>query len=126
VSDKPIEIVGGTGNVFADLGYRNAAGEQLKALLASEIIKAMDATALTARAAAARTGVAATDFSRIRHVKLDRFTIDRLIAILERLDTVVEVQVSVHPQPVHHRHSAHAHSPLSASHTSTNSAPVSQ
>lgn len=94
----PIEIVRGSGNVFADLGYPNAVGEQLKTLLASEIIKAMDAASMTARAAEARTGIAATDFSRIRHVKLDRFTIDRLIAILERLDTVVNVQVTVQPR----------------------------
>lgn len=95
MTHDPIEIVHGSGNVFVDLGYPNAVGEQLKTLLAAEIIKAMDASAMTARAAEARTGIAATDFSRIRHVKLDRFTIDRLIAILERLDTVVNVQVTV-------------------------------
>ena len=95
MNTEPLEIVHGSGNVFADLGYPNAVGEQLKSLLASEIIKAMDGRDMTARAAEGRTGIAATDFSRIRNCKLDRFTIDRLITILERLDTSVDVKLTV-------------------------------
>lgn len=41
------------------------------------------------------TGIAAADFSRIRKTKLDRFTIDRLMTILARLDQDVDVQVTV-------------------------------
>lgn len=37
----------------------------------------------------------AADFSRIRQVKLDRFTIDRLMGILNRLDKDVDVQITV-------------------------------
>lgn len=92
-----VELVRGSGNVFADFGYPNAAAEQLKALLAAQIIKVLDARALSVRKAAAHTGIAAADFSRIRTVKLDRFTIDRLMTILERLDQQVEVKVKVKP-----------------------------
>ena len=96
------ELVHGSGNVFADFGYPNAAAEQLKALLAAQIIKVLDARALSVRKAAAYTGIAAADFSRIRTVKLDRFTIDRLMTILERLDQQVEVKVKVKPTaPLH-------------------------
>ena len=96
---KAIEVVRGSGNVFADFGYENAAGEQLKALLATQIIKVLDREALTVRSAEANTCIAAADFSRIRRVKLDRFTIDRLINILERLDQQVDVKVKVKPVP---------------------------
>ena len=96
-TDEPIEIVRGSGNVFADFGHPGAVAEHLKASLAAEIIKAMDTRDLNARQAEGRTGIAASDFSRIRHVKLDRFTIDRLLTILERLDNQVEVQVTVLP-----------------------------
>ena len=96
-STEPLDIVRGSGNVFADFGHANAVGEQVKTLLATEIIKAMDAQAMNARQAETRTGIAASDFSRIRHVKLDRFTIDRLITILERLDTTIDVRVTVRP-----------------------------
>ena len=89
-STEPLDLVRGSGNVFADFGHVHAVGEQLKTFLAAEIIKAMDTQEINARQAEGRTGIAASDFSRIRHVKLDRFTIDRLLAILERLDTSID------------------------------------
>ena len=94
---KAIEVVRGSGNIFADFGYPNAAAEQLKALLAAQIVLVLDRDAITVRQAGENTGIAAADFSRIRQVKLDRFTIDRLITILERLDQRVEVRLKVKP-----------------------------
>lgn len=97
MNDEPFEVVRGSGNVFTDFGYSNAAVEQLKALLAAEIIGVLDDRALTVRKAENLTGIAAADFSRIRKTKLDRFTIDRLITILNRLDQDVDVRVIVRP-----------------------------
>jgi predicted XRE-type DNA-binding protein len=88
-----LELVRGSGNVFRDLNLKNADVEQLKALLAAEIIKALNRDALTVRAAHARTGFAAADFSRIRNADLGRFTTDRLISILNRLGARVEVKI---------------------------------
>jgi predicted XRE-type DNA-binding protein len=96
MSDK-LEIVRGSGNVFRDLGRPNADAEQLRALLAAEIIKTLDGRRLTVRAAQEKTGIAAADFSRIRQVKLDRFTIDRLMTILGKLDRRVDVSVETRP-----------------------------
>lgn len=90
-----LEVVRGSGNVFRDLGHKNADVEQFKAILAAEIIKTLDREHLTVRAAQARTGVAAADFSRIRCVELGRFTIDRLISIINRLGSRLEVRVRV-------------------------------
>lgn len=98
MTDEPIEIVRGSGNVFADFGHPNATVEQLKATLAAEIIGVLDDRNLTVRKAEEITGIAAADFSRIRKAKLDRFTIDRLMRILEQLDQDVEVQIEVHPR----------------------------
>jgi predicted XRE-type DNA-binding protein len=91
-----LAIVRGSGNVFRDLGHENADAEQFKAILAAEIIKALDREALTVRAAHGRTGIAAADFSRIRNADLGRFTVDRLMAILNRLGSRVEVKIRVH------------------------------
>ncbi len=90
-----LELVHGRGNVFRDLGRENADLEQLKALLAAEVIKALDREELTVRAAQARTGFAAADFSRIRNADLGRFTADRLMSILNRLGSRVEVRIRV-------------------------------
>lgn len=92
-----LEVVSGSGNVFRDLGRINADAEQFKAILATEIIKTLDRERLTVRVAQARTGIAAADFSRIRHADLGRFTADRLITVLNRLGSRVEVKVRVRP-----------------------------
>jgi predicted XRE-type DNA-binding protein len=92
-----LEVVRGSGNVFRDLGHKNADAEQLKAILAAEIIKMLDREQLTVRAAHGRTGFAAADFSRIRNADFGRFTLDRLMSILNRLGSRIEVKVRVRP-----------------------------
>jgi len=93
--EEPMDAVRGTGNVFRDLGSKNPDADQFKAILATEIIKALDRERLTVRQANARTGIAAADFSRIRNADLGRFTVDRLMAILNRLGSRIEVKVRV-------------------------------
>jgi predicted XRE-type DNA-binding protein len=88
-----LEVVRGSGNVVRDLGHENADVEQLKAILAAEIITALERERLTVRAAHARTGTAAADFSRIRNADLRRFTVDRLMSIINRLGSRVEVKI---------------------------------
>jgi predicted XRE-type DNA-binding protein len=88
-------VVRGSGNVFRDLKHENADVAQLKAILAVEIINTLDRESLSARAAQQRTGVAAADFSRIRNADLDRCTIDRLMTIINRLGSRVDVRVKI-------------------------------
>lgn len=90
-----IELVRGSGNVFADFDTPDASLRQLRAILAAEVIKTLDKDRLTVRDAEARTGIAAADFSRIRQAKLDRFTVDRLMRVLDRLNRDVRVRISV-------------------------------
>ena len=96
--NEKLKTVRGSGNVFADLGLPNSDVEQTKALLAAEIIRILGEEGLSVRAAERRTGVAYTDFSRIRNVDLDRFTIDRLMKVLNKLDRRVDVRLSVTPR----------------------------
>ena len=92
---EKLDVVRGSGNAFRDLGHKSADAEQFKAILAAEVIKALNRERLTVRAAHARTGVAAADFSRICNANLGRFTVDRLISVLNRLGSRVEVKVRV-------------------------------
>ena len=96
--DDDFELVRGSGNVFADFNQPDASIRQFRAILAAEIVKTLDAERLTVRDAEACTGIAAADFSRIRQIKLDRFTIDRLMRILDRLNRDVRVNISVTPR----------------------------
>lgn len=93
-----MEIIRGSGNVFRDLGHPNADREQLRALLAANIIGVLDERKLTVREAQEVTGVAAADFSRIRKANLGRFTIDRLMMILAKLGQEIEIKLDVHPR----------------------------
>lgn len=97
MKSETIEVVRGSGNVFRDLSHSSPDFEQLKAILAAEIIKMLDRNKLTVRAAYAQTGVAAADFSRTRNADLSRFTVDRLISIINRLGARIEIEVSVRP-----------------------------
>jgi predicted XRE-type DNA-binding protein len=107
MKSEKLEVMRGSGNVFRDLGHKNADVEQFKAILAAEIIKALDRDRLTVRAAHTRTGIAAADFSRIRNADLGRFTVDRLMSIINRLGSRVEVKVRVRrAEPVRHRATA--------------------
>jgi predicted XRE-type DNA-binding protein len=81
-----IELVRGSGNIFRDFGDPYPELEQLRAILAAQIIKALDARGLSTSKAGDLAGIAAADISRIRRVKLDRFTVDLLQTILNRLD----------------------------------------
>lgn len=92
---EDLDLIPGSGNVFRDLGEPDADLRQAKAVLAAAIIEALDVQALTVRAAAARTGFAAADFSRVRRANLARFTLDRLIRMLQALDPLAAVSVRV-------------------------------
>ncbi len=98
MKDEEFETVRGSGNVYRDLGKEKADIEQLKAILAAEIIKALDKEKLRVRNAHDRTGIAAADFSRIRNADVQGFTVERLMTILNRLGAQVKVRVSVRPQ----------------------------
>lgn len=95
-----LEFVRGSGNVFRDLGLPNHDLEQLRSILAAKIIRVLDERTLTVRKAQELTGITAADFSRIRQVKLDRFTVDRLMTILDRLGQDVEIAVNVRARRV--------------------------
>jgi predicted XRE-type DNA-binding protein len=94
-----LDVVRGSGNAFRDLGVENADGEQFKALLAAEIIRKLDHEGLSVRKAQSLTGIAAADFSRIRNADLGRFTIDRLMMIVNRLGSRIEVAVKFRRAP---------------------------
>jgi predicted XRE-type DNA-binding protein len=102
------ELVRGSGNVFRDFNQPNADLEQLRSLLAAQILGVMDEKKLSVRKLAALTGFAAADFSRIRNANLGRFTVDRLMSILNKLDQHVEVSVSITPRPAHRTAPAHS------------------
>ena len=107
-TDDNFELVYGSGNVFRDFGRADADVQQTKALLAARIIGILDDEGLSTRKAEGRTGVSHADFTRIRNVQLDRFTIDRLMTVLNKLGQHVDVQIDVHPRVAAEEAPAHS------------------
>lgn len=95
---KDFELIRGSGNAFRDFGRRKAGAGQARAILAAKIIRTLDERKLSTREAEKQTGVSHSEFSRIRNARFERFTIDRLIAILGKLDKDVEVNVAFRPR----------------------------
>ena len=94
---EPLEVIHGSGNLYRDFGYSDADSLLLRDVLAAEIIKTLDRKKLTVRQAQERTGIAAADFSRIRNCDLKRFTLDRLMGIINKLGSRVEISMEFKP-----------------------------
>ncbi len=108
MTDKELELARGGGNVFRDFGDENPDLEQARAILAAKIVRTLDQRKLSTREAEKLTGVAHSEFSRIRNARLGRFTLDRMIQILGKLDQQVEVSVSFNRRRVSDPAGAHA------------------
>jgi predicted XRE-type DNA-binding protein len=98
MSKDKMELVRGSGNVYRDFERPDAGLEQARAIVAAKIIRVLDERELSTRDAERLTGVAHSEFSRIRNTQLRRFTLDRLIGILGKLDDNVEVNVTISPR----------------------------
>jgi predicted XRE-type DNA-binding protein len=96
--DKTPDITRGSGNVFADLGFPAAEEWQTKLRLAYALNAIMEAQRLTQAAAAARLGLNQPKVSALRNYKLEGFSVERLMTLLNALDRDVEIVIRRKPR----------------------------
>jgi predicted XRE-type DNA-binding protein len=96
--EKTVEIVRGTGNVFADLGYPDAAERQTKLKLAYAINQIVAERRLTQAATAALLGINQPKVSALLNYKLAGFSVERLMTFLTALDRDVEIVIRKKPR----------------------------
>ena len=89
------EIIRGSGNIYRDFNLPNADVRQLKAILAAAIIKAVDRKGLSVRIAQRLTGIDAGDFSRVRNADFRRISVERLMTMINRLGSRVDVKIKL-------------------------------
>jgi len=94
MSEK-LELIHGSGNIYRDFNRPDADVRQTKALLAAAIIDILEKQDLSTRKAAKLTGIDHSEFVRIRKPDIKRFTIDRLITILNKLDRKVNITIAI-------------------------------
>ena len=97
-----IETIRGSGNIYRDFNMPDADVRQLKAILAAEIIKALDKKSLSVRKAQSLTGIDAGDFSRVRNADFRRISVERLMAMINGLGSRIEVAVKLRRAQAHH------------------------
>ncbi len=95
--DEETTVRGSSGNVFADMGLRDAEERLAKAELARAIRKELKARGLKQTEAADLLGVAQPDVSDLVRGKLARFSMERLERFLNALDMDVRIQVGKKP-----------------------------
>jgi predicted XRE-type DNA-binding protein len=95
---KAREITRGSGNVFADLSSPDAEERQTTLRLAYALNAIVAAQRLTQAAAAARLGLNQPKVSALRNYKLEGFSVERLMTLLNALDRDVEIVIRKKPR----------------------------
>jgi predicted XRE-type DNA-binding protein len=91
------EITRGSGNVFADLGFPDAEERQIRLRLAYALNTILDEQRRTQTAAAARLGLNQPKIPALRTYKLEGFSVERLLMLLNALDQDVEISIRAKP-----------------------------
>ena len=95
---KGREITRGSGNVFADLGLPDAEERQTKLRLAYALNMIMDEQGLTQAAAGERLGLNQPKVSALRNYRLEGFSVERLMTLLNALDQDIEIVIRKKPR----------------------------
>lgn len=91
-----LEYEEGSGNVFADLGLDDADELFTRAKLGFHVYTLLKGRKLKQREIAALLGIAQPDVSHLMNGHSSRFTTDKLLEFLRRLDHKVSIKISPH------------------------------
>src|SRR5258708_11888821 len=97
------KVTASSGNVFDDLGFANPEGELLKAKLVREIRGIIKRRRLTQAGATLVLGLKQPDVSALITGRVGKFSIDRLVRCLDRLDYKVDFVVRRKPRRISSR-----------------------
>ena len=88
-----IEFERSTGNVFADLGLPRPEDRLIKSNLTALITKEINQRTLTQSEVGELVGLNQADVSRLLRGRVNRFSVERLFEILNRLGYTVELRI---------------------------------
>ena len=97
-SERRERVTRGTGNVFADLGFPDAAEREAKVRLAYALNQVLDGRKVSQADAAKVLGLTQPKVSALRHYKLAGFSVERLMNLLTALDQDVEIVIRQKPR----------------------------
>lgn len=91
-------VIPGSGNVFADLGLRDAEEKQTRVRLAVAINQIIESRLLSQTEAARVLDVNQPKISALMNYRLDGFSVERLLHFLNALDRDVEIVIRRKPR----------------------------
>ncbi len=95
---RKIAVSVGSGNVFKDLGLKNAEELLAKAKLAARIVQILEERKLTQTQAANVLGIDQPKVSQVYRGRLDDFSIERLMRFLTALHRDVRIIIDEKPR----------------------------
>jgi predicted XRE-type DNA-binding protein len=95
-NQKYIEYEEGSGNVFADLGLEDADELYARAQMGFHVYTILKDKKLKQREIASLLGIAQPDVSHLMNGHFSRFTTDKVLDFLKRLDRKVSIRISPH------------------------------
>ncbi len=95
---EEIELYEGSGNVFADIGLPDPDGRLVRAQIGVEVLKILQSRKLKQREIADLLGIKQAEVSHLMNGHFNRFTTDKFLDFLKRLDQKVIIQVSHHQE----------------------------
>lgn len=93
---KEIEFEKSSENVFADLGLENAEELQTRAMIGYHVIQILNKKKMKQRELATLLNVKQAEVSHLLNGHFSRFTTDKLLDFLKRLNQKVMIQISPH------------------------------
>jgi predicted XRE-type DNA-binding protein len=97
-AERKEPVTRGTGNVFADLGFPDAAERQARLRLAYALNQELEARKISQADAAKVLGVTQPKVSALRRYKLEGFSVERLMNLLTALGQDVEIVIRRKPR----------------------------
>lgn len=94
--ETDIEFEESSGNIFADLGLENAEELQVRGHLGIQVFRILKNRGYSQKEASAILGIKQPEVSAIMCAKFHRFSQERLIGFLNKLDRKVIIHVSRH------------------------------
>lgn len=98
MAKRKIAVSVGSGNVFKDLGLKNAEELLAKAKLAARIVQILEERKLTQTQAANVLGIDQPKVSQVYRGRLDDFSIERLMRFLTALHRDVRIIIDEKPR----------------------------
>ena len=99
-----IDITHGSNNVFADLGFQDAAERQIMTRLALAVNALLKVRKLKQREIAELLDIPQPKVSALKNYRLDQFSVERLMAFLTCLNQNVEIAIRPRPSASGPRH----------------------